>query len=471
MLPLLAPGLAVAELLTDRWKVAAIWRAYMRTCDTLWDDAGLRFAEAKDGDGRDMLPKHPREDDTRWKARRAACTPTAYARQITDHYLSHITRQTPVRKAEGLDTIPDGWAVMVADADAVGTPLAEIVKQAGRFAFLESDGFLLLDWIAPANAVSAADQSGARGVVRAVPADDVLAVTLTSGNIVVSAIVRLPGPDGVPFLWRVDATTCQRASLNAKGDVVTSADAPIPHRYGGCPLVRVGPMPSIMPAVAEYQKAIAVNDSFLRYRMGEDAIPWLVVTGTANAQAFVDALQSNPAFSAFEDKDAKAIHIGASVEVAKSLREAIDDDEERLYRVAKVRPVSAQSGNPESGVAHAYRFVDADVELATVASAMERAENRIASLWATATGLGTPVVATYPRTFVPVDRQAELTSLQQTSASTLPEPIKAREYQRSAATLYPDDKDLLQELEDTRQADPGTDDGASNSDDKRQVPT
>lgn len=422
----------------------------MRTCDRLRNDYGARFAEAADEEGRDMIPQHPREDTTRLAARRAACTPTAYVRQITDHYMAHTTRQEPERTAPGMDTLPEAWAQMIADADGVGTQLSELLKQAGRLSFLESTAYAMIDWVGPSSASSLADQKAARYVLRSVPADDVVAVEVTNGDIVLSAIVRLPGSDGRPFLWRIDGSTSQKAGLDADGLVITSVDAPVPHRYGSCPLVRVGPMPAIAAPVAQHQRAIAVTDSLLRFRMGEDSLPWLVVTGTANAAAFIAELEKNPAFSAFEDPNAKAIVIGAAVEVAKSLRESMEADEASLYQAAKVRPVTAQSGNPESGVSQAYRFVDADVELASVAKALERAENRLAKLWANAMGMSVAPVAQYPRTFVPINRTAEMNGLMLISSSTLPEPIKAREYKRAATILYPGDKELATELDTMR---------------------
>jgi hypothetical protein len=51
-----------------------------------------------------------------------------------------------------------------------------------------------------------------------------------------------------------------------------------------------------------------------------------------------------------------------------------------------------------------------------------------------------------------------------TSGSTLPEPIKWREYQRAASTLYPGDQDLAEELDAQRAQDPGSEDGQNNSD-------
>lgn len=462
--PTITGSTAVATSPALLWQAAATRRQFMRTCDKLRNDLGARFAMSADADGLDMIPQHPREDVVRWGKRRAACTPTAYVRQITDHYLAHTTRQDPTRSMPGGDPLPDAWAQMIANADGVGTPMGELLKQAGRLSFLEGSGYMMLDWLGTTEAKSLADQQAMRHVLRAVPADDVIAVEMTTGDVVLAAIVRLPGVNGVPFLWRIDGQTAQKAELDQQGLTITRAEAPAPHNYGGCPLVHVGPMPAIAEPVAEYQRAIAVNDSLLRYRMGEDSIPWIVVTGTANAKQFISELEKNPAFSAFEDQNAKAMHIGASVDVAASLRDSIQADEDRLYRVAKVRPVSAQTGSPESGVAQAFRFVDADVELASVAKAMERAENRLAALWCKANSMSAVPVAQWPRTFIPVDRNAEISGLSLVSSSTLPEPIKAREYQRAAAVLYPGDKELAQELEGERAPDPGSDDGKNNSD-------
>jgi hypothetical protein len=461
-LPLLDIGGSALDLCHPTYQTLATQRAFYRTCDRLFDDTNLAYAFAKDGSGGDMLPKHARENKTRWDARRSLCCPTAYTRQIADHYVSHVTRTAPQRGTVAGGAIPDAWQTILNDADGLGTPLSELLRQGARLAFLEQDAYLLLDLVAATDTpISKADQAGNRTIVRVIPADDVLTSQRSIGGRLLSAIIRLPGSDGPPILWRIDGTTGQRARLDSKGKI-TSVDPPAPHGLLRCPLIPIGPMPALIPPVCEAQKAIARTDSLRRYRQGEDAIPWIVVTGTANANQFVSELEKNPAFSAFEDKDARALNIGSAVEVADSLRKDIIDDEERLYRTAKVRPVTAQSGNPESGVAHAFRFVDADVELATAATALERAENELAAIWAQANNLSDPPKAQYPRTFVPVDRVAELASVSQVSASTLPEPLKFREYQRAANVLYPNDETIAQELEDGRAIDPGTNDGQNN---------
>jgi hypothetical protein len=448
MLPLLTAGAAPDDLLPDTYAAEALLRAYWRTSDRLRDDAGLRYGEAKDGDNRPIIPRHPREDEgkgSRWEARQQGCRPQAYVRQIADHYVSQVCRARVTRAIADGAALPDQLTALIKDADGVGTGLDLVLRAAARLAFVERVAYLFVDWTGDGGAESQADQAGARFVVRVVSADDVLAVERTQAGIVLAAILLLPLPDGTTRIVRVDGETMQVADL-VDGKLGAASD-PKPHSLGGCPLIQLGPAPAIIPAVAECQQSIAISDSLLRFRNGEDAVPWIVVTGTTNAAGFVAELAKNPTFSAFEDANTKAQHIGSDVAVAESLRKTITDDEERLYRAAKVRPVGAQ-GAPESGIAHAYRFVDADAELATLAGMIEGAERSLWARWCVGLGLAADLLTvTWPRTFVPVDRGAEIDHLMLVSASTLPEPIKQREYRRAAVTLYPDDPALVDELQ------------------------
>lgn len=461
MIPILSVGQRIEDLMTIQWKAQAQKRAFYRTSDTLtaelgpWSAAALPVAPpypfALDDQGYDILPLCPREDDTRWSFRRKIAKPTGYVRQITDHFLAHVFAREVQRSAD----LPPPLAALVEDADGIGTPLPRLLRQGGRKAFVEGRAFLLVDYQGPAAPSSAADQVGARHLLRVVPADDTLCIEQAVGNRILGAVVRLPTTEGW-ILWRIDGVNGQRVYPDEKGVLIKAIDAPLPHGYTACPLIPIGPMPGIIPAVAKAQQAICQTDSLLRIRNVGDSLPWLVVTGTANPTGFVNAMVQNPAFSAFEDPNAKATPIGADVSVADSLRKTMAADEEQLFQAAKVKPSQAATAqNPESGVAQAFRFVDADVELAEVALALEQAENEMWRVVAGAYGVEPPE-ATWPRTFVPLDRGEELNRLMLISASTLPPPIKEREYQRAAALLYPGDTDLQTELEQLPdQADPG----------------
>lgn len=431
-------GARVTGCITDAaWARAAAVRRWMRLSRDLVDDDGVRYQLAKNQWGEEVIAQHPREDLVRYDRRRKGACPSSYVAQIAAHYLAHVLRQAPQRSpGDGGDLLPDPVQAIIDDADGLGTPLDRLLGAGLGLAFVEQGAYLLLDRM---------PSDPRRIILRIIPADDVLALTASSSGRVIEAMVRIQDGSGDDRVWRVDEENGQAATLDDTLAASDVADA-TPHGFAGCPLIPVGPVPSILATVAEYQRAICIGDSFLRYRNGEDSIPWVVVTGAQNPDGFVAELTKNPAFSAFSEENAKAQNIGATVEVAKSIRESMTDDEERLYRAAKVRPVAA-TGAPESGVAQAYRFVDADVELATMARCLQHVEDELWRLAQPALGVDEPVV-TYPISFVPIDRGAELDRLMLISASTLPEPIKRREYAKAAQTLYPGDTELAGELAD-----------------------
>ena len=119
---------------------------------------------------------------------------------------------------------------------------------------------------------------------------------------------------------------------------------------------------------------------------------------------------------------------------ATSLRTERDAELLNAYREAKVSPVQSTPGAPESGIARAYRFVDADVELAGIAEAVETAERKVWALLAEAGAAAEPTV-TYARSFIPTDEAAELDKLLAVWGSNLPNSIKRNAIERYAEAI------------------------------------
>lgn len=320
--------------------------------------------------------------------------------------------------------------------------MESLLRAGMRSGMVEGSAGVLVDWVGPPPGSTAA-LNPASVIVRLIKADHILWTKRDSIGIVREAGVILADDAGTSFLWIVTATTCQRAEI-ADGKITQVQEAQ-PHGYGRCPLFLLDRLPTIIPGVAEGQKAIARSDSLLRFRCHEDAIPWQIISGVQNAVGTKSMLLQMPLITILEEPNAKAQILGADIAVAESLRQTMRMDEEQLYEDAKVRPVAA-TGAPESGVAHAYRWVDADVELATASEVMERAEQHVAACVATQLAWEDIPKITRPRSFVPFDREAELTSLAGVSASTLPDAIKRREMQSAAAKLYPSDPDASDDI-------------------------
>lgn len=460
---------AVSELRGKAWPDEARRRAFWRTSDRLRTDAGDPYAMAHDADGWPIIPAHRREHDSpemlaalnpglmgdpamasllrsgrdleeTVNARRRLCRPVAYVRKIADHYASHVMRHPSAATGENVDR----WQEWAMDVDGLGTSLHDLMRQALRAGLVEACAGVLADWTGAAPE-SMADLGPDRVVARLIRADQIVAVERTTMGACAAAIILLRDPEGAPFLWYVDSQATQRARLDKDAAQVIAIEPANEHGFGRCPLFLMDALPAIIPGVAEGQKAIAQTDSLLRHRCHEDAIPWQVITGSQNGAAIKAALLRMPLVTVIEDPAAKAQILGPDVNVAESLRKTIQQDEDQLYEDAKIRPVAAQ-GAPESGVAQAYRFVDADVELAACAEQVERAEQHLAECVASQLAWGDAPTITRTRSFVPQDRDAILRRGILASASTLPPALVWRELRAVASALYPGDDSLAEDL-------------------------
>jgi hypothetical protein len=442
----LTAGVSLDSLLHPAYQAQARARAFWRLSDQLLLDDGSRYVDGVDARGRKIIPQHDREQDIDWLLRKDLTHVEGYIRQIADHYCSHVLRHAPVLT----DAEHPAYRALVADADGWGTSLDALLAAALRVAFVERQSYLLADSTLTAPAASAAD--GGRYVLRRVDPDAVLWWQDSPSGQPLSALLALADTAGRPFLLLVGPKTIQRADYDPNSRLILIVSTPVQHRFGGCPLVRIA-APPIIPPVAEAQKRLAWLASLLAMEETDATITQLVITG-AQPSATKDMLRSSRTAWVFEDPAAKAETFGADPAQAESLRKSIADTRDALYRSAKVQPVQAQ-GAPESGVAHAYRFVDADAELAALADALELARNRATAIWATAAGVSPPPVAQYPDSFAPVDDRAVLDRLLAVEGSSLPPAWRSAERRRAAALLHPEDEDVAATAEDLGEGDDG----------------
>ena len=249
-----------------------------------------------------------------------------------------------------------------------------------------------------------------------------------------SAIVRWEDPEaGAPVLWRFDATTRQRADLDAGGRI-TTAYAPEPHGWAACPLLRLASMPEIVPGIADIHKAMVIGKTWLDRARIEARNPIILGVGWNNTQEFNDLISKFAGVIAANDPNADIKAINLDTGTPDGIAEDLVTLEAQLYRVAKVQPVA--SGTAESGIARAYRFLDADAELAAVAEACRSTEQAAWDIVAATFGVRPPVVG-YPTTFAPRDRASDTVAADAVIRSSLPQSIKQAVVNDLAATHYP----------------------------------
>ncbi len=395
----------------------------------------------KDANGNDVLPRYPLESASRWTTRKVRAKSPSIVRHIVDHYIAHVFRGEVTRTE--MDADADAF---LADADGNGESLPAMLKKQARAALVDREAYLLLDTTLVETVGSAADAAAAsaRVIARPVCADQVLA-TVRSGGAVVEAVIELQDKDGEPFLWHVTADKACKATLSKNGQSVSAVGSWSAHDFAGCPLVAIRELPRFVPPVAESQKRLAVLDSLLQCELHAAAFSQPVFTGVGDPKLLMELIRSNEFALAFPNPEAKAFMLGSDPAQAASIAAERDKELENAYREAKVSPAVTAPGQPESGISRAYRFVDADVELAGIAEAIEKAERRIWLLLANAGTCALPTI-TYPISFIPTDDAQELNKVLAVSSSNLPNVIKAH-FIRNYAQAEGLGDDELEQLE------------------------
>lgn len=411
--PPLRPSAPLTAFHDAAYTRASQRRAYWRLSDRLRTDNDRPYRSGFDQEGSSIFQRELRESVDAFNKRQSAAVPMPFVRQIADHYVNHVFRsgRTVASATEGVE-LPG----LVADK------AGEAMRTAGRLAFVEQEAYILIDPIDDTHAV-----------LRPIAADRVLWCQRTDEQ-VLSAIVVLDGDDGTRTLWRFDAQTRQSATLS-DADATGEVGPVEAHGFAACPLLRLADLPAIIPDVADLQRSICVLRSWLHQGRKNALNPLIVATGWGSTTELIDQIKLNAGALATNNENAqvKAVDLSSGTPdgIAADLA-ALQDD---LYRVAKVQPVASGTA-PESGIARAYRFVDADVELAAVASGCERVEQRAWDLIAAALNAEAPTVS-YPTSFAPRDRGADLVSADAVNRSSLPTVIKQAVLNDLAATHFP----------------------------------
>jgi hypothetical protein len=262
-----------------------------------------------------------------------------------------------------------------------------------------------------------ARDAGARPIVREIEPEQVIWERCWDDQ-VIEAIIALVDRDGSPFLWLVDEKSVQRVTLDGAEDNpaswrVREVFPPVPHPYGGCPLVRKELGSEDSPVAGpwcEGQRRIAVVESLLMEEIHNVTFTTYVFTNVSKETLSSTTIGSGMGLCLSSDDRGNTPGFGklsADVAQAGSLREQLAYEVTELYRSAGlVAGASTQVGQPESGVARAFAFNEIEARLARLAEIGEGFERRIMELAAAGFGFTPADPVNWPREFAPMDLSA-----------------------------------------------------------------
>jgi hypothetical protein len=409
---------------------------------------GRKYVDGLDAMGRPVLPQHEREREG-YTRRKQLTKPQNHAGPIIRRYNDHAFRRPAQRATKDVDAL---YTLLMADADGRGTPLPVLMKRATRQAQVEREAYLLPDSTKPADAGAMTKAQAAaakvRPFIRRIGADDVVWWRDYDGAMV-EALVLLCREDGTLFARHFTAADYRDVEFkitDGKVDdklTVASVGTPVAHPFGGCPLVRLRPEFSdddegaeaqISP-LAEIQQAITWHISLLNEEIGNVTFSQMVVMGVSAEQVKGTEIGNNRLLCIPNPQGSMEV-IGADPAQAATIETRITNDIRELYRIAGVDAGSSTDGpgNPESGLAKAFRHNDLAANLGALAQSAETAENAVMVRLFTGAGKPAPPPVLYPTEFDLPSLGDELNeAIQVAVTSQLPALIRQKVLARFAA--------------------------------------
>jgi hypothetical protein len=439
----IAPGKPVP--LHDEYRRGALARDFWRRSDRCRSD----YAAGNDANARPILPRHPRETDTRHLDRIGAAIGRPFVRAIISRY-NDFTCREPATRPDAVGA----YGEVYTDATGTGVDLPTLMRRTLRQAQVAGVAYLLCDATDAGGYLSAAEEqaAGRRGVLQPIDPDQVLNWTDWRGELV-EALIALRDPAGAPYLWHVTPTTVQRIEVDDQGTpdpgrwkVTGQASEPMPHTAGGCPLVRLRPLGddphagSQAEPIAESQKRICYLDSLLLEELAGITFTATVLLGVdaatipANAFTAPGGLVCLPPNNGTVPSVAK---ISADTAQAESLRKSLDRELSELYRVAGLAAGNpTQVGQPESGVARAFAFNEVEALLSGLADAAERCENIAVRRLSGMHGWPYPGDANWPDSFTVADFATDLEQVIRLETGGAPDVLVDQSWRDFAGAHY-----------------------------------
>lgn len=427
------------------------------------DRARWNYATGIDASGAPILSPHEREPQgtkSRFERRQRQAIVRPYTRSIIDRFTDHVCRHEATRPE------PSGtYGKLVEDATGNGTTLPKLMRRALRRAQVEGVSYLLADSSSEGLFTTAAEAAaaGKRPVLRLVPADQVLWWREWQGELV-EALILFRDRDGKPFGWLVSDREQTRITLGQDktgATVVVEIQPPTPHKYGGCPLVRLMPdlggegdedcagESSQAAPIAESQKRICLLDSLLLEEIQSITFTTTVLLGVSADQVKDVAVGPGMALCLPGGTGSQpgVDKISADTAQAESIRKSLGYELGELYRAAGLAPGNPiEVGQPESGVSKAFAFNEVEARLAALADAAEHAENLAIRRLSADGAFPYPGDSDWPDDFAPADLAADLEYTIRVLTSPLPQVIKDEQVRRYAGEAFDLQPEQQQEL-------------------------
>jgi hypothetical protein len=434
--------------------------AEQQACRAFWnwsDVTPRNYAAGVDSMASAILPQHEREPSNRYDRRLKQAIVRRYVRPIINRYNDFVTREKPTRP-QGSTTYQE----LLADVNGKGLSFDQLVKLSLRSAQINGVSY----WLADASTdeqtptVAAENKANKRGIIRKINAESVIWWRDYEGELI-EATILLESRGGV-FAWHVTETTTQKIYLKpvneAKELIISSVDAPEPHTYGGCPLVRIktilsdcGDSDSQAAPLAEGQKRICNLDSWLFEEIQGATFTTAVFLGVNSEQVKDVAIGPGMALClpGESGKTPALGKLGADVAQAQSVRDSLSYEIKELYRCAGLSPGNpTEAAQPESGVAKAFAFNEINATCAAMADAMEYAENKIIYLLSSGFNWEYPGDCDYPDDFDAINLSEELDLLMKMQAAGLPKMIENKQIAsigQASFNLSPEEKLSLED--------------------------
>ncbi len=430
-------------------------------------ETGRDYVYGRDAHGGPVLVPHEREKEG-YQRRKQITKPRNHAGPIVRRYNNHVFR-IPATRNE--DSAPDGslYRMLLDDADGHGNPLSHFMSKSLQEAQIDRDSYILCDSTKPEGyegdmSVAQAKEAKVRPVLRMIDADSVIHWREYDGAMT-EAIVIFEREDGSRFARQYDDENYRDIELKKpevapapsagepqygyhKAVIVESIGEESPHGYGDLPLIRMRPFdgePQIGP-MAESQQNITNLLSLLMEEIYNVTFSQMILTGVAASDVKGEFIGNNRVICV-PNPAGGMMAIGADPAQAKTIQDAIINEQKELYRIAGIS-ADDQSKQPESGIAKAFKHNDLSANLAALAESVQNAENRAMRLIFEASGQKYPGNCKYPDDFDLPNIADDMTDLASAlTLQSLPPMIKQKMVTSFAQEHLSLDEDEKRQLE------------------------
>lgn len=345
-------------------------------------DGGSRYKDAVDANGEEVFVKHEQESDTSASRRKRLSVYRNYCKPIVSRYNNFIFGNAIRRD---MDPTFQEWAK---DVDLLGTSLHHFMKKTMLQAQKFGRTFIIVETTKTAEyqTVAQAQAAGNRVFFIELHPDRVVNWTLHNGTY---KEVLIHYPD-LNKLCLYDEVNYREAMIDKKGKI-SSISAPIPHNFGGLPIVCCTASDdglSQLRDVAEVNKQLFYYDSLLAEELSKQTFTqaWIMnydPDANEGKRAVKSLAQGSRKYNCIPpDPDAKnpptLEKMSADVSQAQSICNAIKDNTQEVYRLSGLFDFASDAmGQRASGNSLQIKFNEITLSAAEKCQNTERCENKL----------------------------------------------------------------------------------------------